>query len=324
MIKASDLAIIIGAILLSFMVVIGVKSKSVSVMAQSKIKYENVMDNAVDDAFITTVEGIDSKNNVIVNKEQVAQNFLNSLCNGLGVLGNDDKEQLVKAYVPVMALVDYNGFYICSMDEYESQPDYYVTEHIWKSKKFYSYSTASYIYTFTLSDFVTIYDPVRKKTYEGTYQDIMDTYNLSDPGVLDSADTFDKVRRNRIVTLITDNLKYYINKHNQIAKEFGINYYFTLPEIDQNTWYRTIDDISFLAFFQGMPVSSTGYIFNRFSISGARILKNDYYYVDEYSTGPIKYYHSDKNCSKVVGNPLTFDSKKSAAKSGAFPCPDCH
>lgn len=327
MLKPSTWGLLFFAVFVPFYVILCLRINSVNSALNAKIQYENIMDNAVDDAFISAVEGIDSKGNVIINKDQIKDNFLNSLYNGFNsITGNTEVQQIsITSRIPIMILVDNNGYYVCSMEEYRDSTNAALAKHVWKSKKYYTYKHNNYIYNFTLSDFVTIYDMQTKETYEGYYQDLIDNYGLTDGGVLDNYETFDSVRRHTIIEMLIKDISYYINVHNLYAKQYGVNYYFTLPEMDMDTWYRTIDDISFLAFIQGFPIQSgiTGnYYLNNFSFSCARLIKSDIYYIQEDATTHIKYYHKG-DCSKLLEKSLIADSMESAAAQGYFPCPDC-
>jgi hypothetical protein len=87
--------------------------------------------------------------------------------------------------------------------------------------------------------------------------------------------SFEEERRRVIISLLKERMTYFMNHHNRIAKFYGINYEFTLPQIEKEEWYRSIDDVGMIVFFQGYPYggSERGY-YNRVLIGGARVRKD--------------------------------------------------
>jgi len=111
---------------------------------------------------------------------------------------------------------------------------------------------------------------------DGAKQD----YVYDDDGntIIEASD-FNTLRRETIIGLITSVLKEEFNQHNDYADSLGVTYNFNLPEIGRDQWNNTIDDISVLAFFQGMPMGAD-YYYNNYSLGGARIVKANYLYAE--------------------------------------------
>lgn len=75
----------------------------------------------------------------------------------------------------------------------------------------------------------------------------------------------------------------------------GVTYEFNLPEIAREQWNNTIDDISVLAFFQGMPIGVDSY-YNNYSLGGTRIVQTSYLYAEtlkDSSGNTHKIYHKE-------------------------------
>lgn len=109
---------------------------------------------------------------------------------------------------------------------------------------------------------------------DGANQD----YKYDDEGkVLLNASNFHTLRRETIINLITSVLKQEFNEHNYYTDMMGVTYNFNLPDIGREQWNNTIDDISVLSFFQGMPVGVDMY-YNNYSLGGSRIVQANYYY----------------------------------------------
>ncbi len=146
------------------------------------------------------------------------------------------------------------------------------------------------------------------------------------------ASLFHQKRREVIIGLIREVLQEEINSHTSYAKMFGSSYDFSLPEISNDDWTNSIDDISIMSFIQGVPVGINKY-YNNYALGASRIIETDYIYgqtVDPSITSPRKYYHRD-SCEAVVeylggtdnGMDNLFLNRNDAAKAGYYPCGKC-
>lgn len=95
--------------------------------------------------------------------------------------------------------------------------------------------------------------------------------------IITEASEFHKLRRETIINLITSVMREEFNEHNDYAKNLGVTYNFNIPDIDRDQWNNTIDDISVLAFMQGMPMGGNSY-YNNYSLGGSRIVQANYLY----------------------------------------------
>lgn len=107
------------------------------------------------------------------------------------------------------------------------------------------------------------------------------------------AGEFHKLRRETIINLITSVMREEFNEHNDYADTLGVTYNFNIPDIARDQWNNTIDDISVLAFFQGMPMGADAY-YNNYSLGGSRIVQANYLYaetVEGWDGEDYKIYH---------------------------------
>lgn len=100
-----------------------------------------------------------------------------------------------------------------------------------------------------------------------------------DGNVITDASDFHLLRRETIVNLITAVLKEEFNQHNDYTDALGLTYQFNVPQIGRDQWNNTINDISVLAFFQGMPIGTESY-YNNYSLGGTRIVQSSYLYAE--------------------------------------------
>lgn len=100
-----------------------------------------------------------------------------------------------------------------------------------------------------------------------------------DGNIVTYASDFHVLRRETIVNLISDVLREEFNQHNDYSDSLGLTYEFNIPQIGRDQWNNTINDISVLAFFQGMPIGADSY-YNNYSLGGTRIVQSSYLYAE--------------------------------------------
>ena len=159
------------------------------------------------------------------------------------------------------------------------------------------------------------------------YDRLTDNQNTSETTVA-VASKFHEIRRETIITLIRETLQQEINDHNTYASILGSTYDFALPQIANDEWTNSINDISVMSFIQGMKIGTNMY-YDNYALSGSRITQTDYYY----STNETNKYYHHSTCSKVQsyfdGDPTSpvdniFITREQAAGAGYFPCELCH
>ncbi len=131
------------------------------------------------------------------------------------------------------------------------------------------------------------------------------------------AELLEKEATVRAVTL-EDNLNYYCNAHNYVAQQQGVMYTFSIPSFDAETYLRSTQNTSFLAFFQGYAVPGTDEIFNRYSVANAEVEMAQLFYIDDTLT-----YHRDVDCKYATEITDSSASQSGCASKGAFACDAC-
>ncbi|MCX7920460.1 MAG: hypothetical protein N3B21_00335 [Clostridia bacterium] len=318
--KLTDLAIIFVIISLPFNLMFGLKIDNVKYSSMRKIELNRILDTATEDGVSKLIEmGEDKK--VIINKEQAVQAFFNSLYVSFDITDSKPAQRKINGYVPVIVIADYDGYHVLSNETYTHSGGYTEIKQVWKPKKMYSYADSRFVYSFTLDSFVTVYDSTTGEFHKGDYHDFKSQLPAS--SIIQNDTTFDEIRRRTIVECLKNDINYYINKHNDIALQYGLTYHFTLPTIKDEDWYKTVDDISMLVFFQGVPIGTGGERFNNFNLGGARIVKTPKYYVETNPATGIKYYHRE-NCTIPAAKDTIMNSRMECAKNGYLPCSVCN
>ena len=314
--KLTNLAIIFFVIELTLITILDIRMINLAAVSNRRVEYDKELDSAIEDGVMNLVE-VDSKRNLVLNKEVAVNQFYESLFANFGVIGNGQAENKLKGYIPVILITDTDGFYINYSDTYVSNGETLLGQK-WTEKMPYAYQDGNLIYSFTLGTYVTLYNKSTNAIYEGEYKDLAAQFPES---IMTNVETFDTIRRNTIIGAIEQSMNYYINLYNKIASQYGITYQFWLPQIDKTDWYRTIDDISMLVVFQGYPYSPASMdTYNRYALGGARITKSKVYYITE--DNGLKYYHKEE-CPHVNISGMAYYTKEECALEGAYPCLEC-
>ncbi|WDV46957.1 hypothetical protein PV797_04465 [Clostridiaceae bacterium M8S5] len=316
--KLTDLAIIFVILAFPFILLLKFKSNDMESLLYKKTILNRVIDTAIEDGTALLVEIGDDKK-IRLCKNRAVQSFYNTLFINLGILGDEINQQKIKCYIPVIAIIDYNGIYILSNEEYADIQDNKLIKQTWKAKKTYSKASGDYVVNFTLGKEVTINNTANGKLYKNTYNNLKGVGNIS---FIDDDTLFEKVRMRTIIETIKRELNYAINNHNDIARQFGISYNFTLPVIKEEDWYNTINDVSMLVFIQGFPMGIRGKKYNNFALGGAKVVKPVIYYIQTNAISGIKYYHKG-TCENLRVYDMPERDKISCAKKGAIPCHIC-
>lgn len=149
--KITDFALIFIGITLPIIIVVYVNVSFTIKAEEQEMYYNKLITSAIEDATaaMKEVENTDKTidygysgeqdKKVSINPEIAKNTFFNSLYNNFGIKGNDAAEKYLQLFVPAMAIIDYNGVYISSIEEYNKGGST-VIEHTVKPKKYYTYS----------------------------------------------------------------------------------------------------------------------------------------------------------------------------------------
>lgn len=346
--KVTDLAIAFILIVLPSALLLDYKTMDTSLAVYENVKMTRILDAAVEDATESMFsEGV--SNRVDLDIEKGYESFIETLYKNFQMVDDELSRGTVEGYIPCIAAIDYDGYYIMKHMEYQKWDGHNtITEikMVWMPKRSYSYSDDRYIYSLTLGNEITVYDKSTQKIYKDTADALINGTLPGSKLLSDDPDTaedalqdFDIRRRNAIIENLQKDIADTINNHNNIAKYYGITYYFSLPTVEYNDWVKTIDDAGFLAFFQGMPMGNSGEYANIFSLGGARIFKTSKYYLDAVGTPDdthadefVYFYHAAEDCPRLNPDPSarppegypSRDHEKECAKEGYFPCEHCN
>lgn len=245
--KITDLSLVYVAVILPIIIIVYVNVSFTIKAKEQEIYYKKLIEAAASDASdqMKEVENNDPtvdygysgqlNNKVSVNAQVAVDTFLKNLYNNFGIKDNVSAERYLQLFVPAIAVIDYNGVQISSIEKYTKDNEE-VVEHVVKPKVYYTYdytivndSTSGLKYVsgyvndnavshhhieFTMDDFIThrgtyhhlgewqSYDTKSFYISDETLEDF-EPFNPKNYDLYSSAGNFDENLKNSII----DNLQ---------------------------------------------------------------------------------------------------------------------
>lgn len=268
-----------------------------------------------------------------INKEEVLNTFFMSLYSSMGIISDSTAQAEIEIYIPVILLCDSDGYYVYYYDEYKASDGNTYVERAWTEKMPYAYEDEYFVYRFTLTDEVYLYDKKdflkredaliqgRYREFQGSplYAEFRTNYNNC---MLFNDESYELIRKESIISTLEDVMSYYTSRHNFIANRQGITYTFSFPSGRQDEWAAHIDDVNILVVFQGYPYGpDRNYTYNKISSATANIIKKDKYFIEQKSWYRLAH---KKGCEKIKESSIILDEKfdtiEECAELGAYCC----
>ncbi|MDD2375948.1 MAG: hypothetical protein PHD15_01660 [Clostridia bacterium] len=154
--RITDFALIFIGVVLPIIIIVYINVSFTIKAIEEESYYQKIINSALEDAAMRMkeVENDDKENDygysgeinnkVSVNAQVAVNTFFNSLYNNFSIKGNKDAEKHLKYFVPAIAVIDYNGVYISSMEEYDTLNSLNQlvkeTNHVVKPKRYFSFT----------------------------------------------------------------------------------------------------------------------------------------------------------------------------------------
>ena len=344
--KILDYAIVFVIIILPIILALNININSKIKAQNLESYYKNIIDSAISDASkaMKEVENADAEvdygysgdgeKKVSINAKHAVNIFFDSLFYNLDIKGNKQAEERLKMYVPAVAVVDYNGVHMYSVEKYKDSEGNSLVKHVMKPKKHFTYSYdikvkfndelgrtdytivngKTHTVNFTLNNFITHIDEdgntFRRFMEDPEMQDLLfDNAVENETGMvrIGLLNQLKQKQKEVIVQTVANEISTAINRHNKYADERGIRYTFTFPTMSEDDWFSTVQDIGILAFVQGISIGNK--YLNHYSYGLSKLSYNQRYYPstgaagknffgsDELTVGYNNLYHKDKMCS---------------------------
>lgn len=270
-----------------------------------------------------------------IDKDELINVFFTSLFSSMGIISDVSVQAETEMYIPVILLCDYDGYYLYYYDRYIAEDGYTYSKRMWSEKMPYFYSDGYFIYKFTLSDKIYVYDykkllDLPQEVIEVDYHEFQKDDKYKDfrskhkDCFLFDDEEYELIKKEAIINLLEKSLSYYTSRHNAIARQNGISYNFSFPAENEDEWARYMDDLNLLAVFQGYPYGADGeYTFNKVASAGGNVIKKPVYYVEKkgwYYLAHVKGCPDLENSTTVIDE--SFESIEACARIGAY-CDDC-
>lgn len=336
--KLTDLSLVFIAVLLPIIIVVYVNVSFTIKAQEQEIYYKNLIDAAASDASaqMKEVENEDtsidygysgSRNSKIsVNSQIAVDTFLDNMYNNFGINGNKAAEKYLQLFVPAIAIIDYDGVIISSVEDYKIN-GVNTVEHTLKPKHYYSYTytivsdggkykmvegysndnnaVSWHHIEFTMDDYITHRGSEKYEEYATKSFYISDEDNNKDlaPSTIKSevVQKLQEIRKDVIVNTVVKEVTYAVNKNNTYARNAGITYTFVFPTTSTEDMYASVENVGFLAFVQGINVGNKYLNAKAYGITSIE-LTNRYYFTIPSDTSKYKYnlYHRDIHCPEYV------------------------
>lgn len=164
--KITDLALIFIGILLPIIIVLYINVSFTIKAQEQEMYYQKIIDIAAQDAAdqMKQVENDDTnidygysglkEQKVSVNAQIAVDTFLNNLYNNFNIKGNEAAQRYLQLFIPAIAIIDYDGVQISSVETSQDRTDvevqngkintadsnWSVTKHVLKPKRYYTYT----------------------------------------------------------------------------------------------------------------------------------------------------------------------------------------
>lgn len=183
--KLTDFAMIFIAITLPIIIVVYINVSYTIKAEEQEMYYEQLINSAIEDAtaMMKEIENEDKDidygysgeedKKISVNAHVAVDTFFESLYNNFGVKGNESAQSYIQLFVPALAVIDYNGVYISSVEEYQKN-GVSVIEHALKPKKYYTYT----YYILTEKEDDKLYKIVNAEEYTGNKDKILSSHTI--------------------------------------------------------------------------------------------------------------------------------------------------
>lgn len=318
-------------IVLPIMFFADLKLEAMKTAQNNKMLYDVIIEDAVQDAASELSEPFELDSyelgrrgrerdikKTAPNLEKALERFYKTMYINMNIDEDKAAQEGFKIYCPLKLVVGYNGYFINTWEKSDTQKN--TVREVWKPEKFYTFEDKKnkLIINFTLDNSVSVYDINTKKWTEGDNNVLAAQYSNCD---IFKDKNFKTFKQKVIVDLIQKDLEYYTAVNNSIARQNHWAYDFKISYLSDDKEFNTISDVSFFAFFQGLPVQGTNDTYSTYSFGISRIVNKEKYVGN--SINGIKYYHSTK-CPLSGGSTVIFDTKTKAAAQGYYPCTKCN
>lgn len=321
--RRGQFVIIYAIVFLGLIMGVMMKQYRNRVVIDERARLEDAFLNASDSAAEELALGIDTDlESTLMNTSDL---FFHSLVANLNLYKDEDMENEINLYVPILAVTMDDGFYLCILERVNEGGEVLLKRR-WTECIPYSYEDANYIYRFSTSGKVTVYDKLMLKEYRTTFDEVDNSPVLSaqfaSSAVFASEDNFNAIKYASIVSSVEKRVTLAMNTQAYIAGDLGMNIAYACPSF--------LDVLpedaagTFLAIYQGLPSkANVSYTYNGVKAASFVKEKQLYYVADPVGTAYYRLAHK-AGCAHLTGSERErIDRETAIHVYGAYGCPDC-
>ena len=326
--KLSTFSLIATCIFICFATVSYYNTQSEANVNTIKRQYRSYMTAACESA-MDSVEIVDfskgSLFSVKANRQMAVDTFFMTLSKSFNREGIYAYE--IIRYVPVIVLIDYDGFYIWHNEQTTVTSEAMAKVNWGDIDEFRSWSEVlgDYVIRYYLNDDVKITDIRNGNAYYGKRSEMYNLINDELLCFLNNSEAFDLRKASIITRNVKETIEYYINNNN-----LNVSYNIEFATLDGENWGRLFKTPTILAFLQGKQLEeiNSNIVLNIYSFSGIELTGAYHYFIDNFN-----YYHcleelidngsviniGDKYYYEGVIITNIYNSMEECARLGAYP-----
>lgn len=317
--------IVFLTMLMAFFGAFSAKTDITTTANQENARYTQYLSSATYDASSQMSE--EAEEGVMMptteSRQRVVNTFFNSLALNFGYDTDEDIQRL-KAYVPVVAMIDTDGYYICYNIAAKNANGAVELHHAITPINTWAETYDGVTVRYYLGNKVEVISKDQSTVRNGNYSDVLQWFvdkgsaQAATTNILKSHFSFDDkkkfitYRNSVIIPKMQDTIEYYINKQNKVAADVQPNYIWEMPTTKTDDWVRVLENPTCIAFLQGIRQTNAEHYLNIYSLGGGEVkLTNGVFYTDNEGTNDREY--SEINGSNKTGY---VTSQQQAAQAG--------
>lgn len=273
--------------------------------------------------------------NTDFKREKAINLFFSTLERGFNYVNDSNKANELTYHVPVLCLIDSDGYYILYNAPYTSDDGSLMVSSVLTPINTWGTTAKNdqYLIRYFLSDYVEVTQLETGQAKKGVFQSVYEYFGKPESlEALSSREEFENHKIDTIITEINEKVELYINQYNYsvnrleddgVRSDYDIHYTFELPQIKYEDWCNLIDAPSTLAFLQGNQINNGNNNLNIYSMAGGEMIKRNGCYMQKRNE---EYIYHRAGCS-MLSTDIDSDyglTKEECAKQGYYPCRECN
>ena len=305
------------------MIGFGIREYRNQVLREESIRIEDAFVKASDTAVRNLAQGIRNNPESVLIK--VSEDFFTSLSANLYLYEDEERSVEASLYVPLLAVTDVEGFYVCVLSKSNTSQGNLITRK-WTECLPYLYEDSNFTYRLYLDGRIKSIHKVTGEIVTTSFEEVMSNSNLknyyNNQKLFNSEEEYKSVRRSAVAKSIETQVSVIFTTQSYIAGDCGVSISYTCP-----SFLSVIpEDVAgtFLAIYQGFPsVVGAGYEYS--GVQAASYIKEKtLYYVTKPQNGDYYRLAHKKECENCDENAIgPVERDVAVITYGAYGCPMC-